>query len=119
MPTLTGPLYLRSVDEADGPQLEQGTAAALARAAESAGRSAGGFVPSRWETVDPTDVAAGAVTTSKWEAVAATAGAAPRPAESDEDVDGVPLEEAPTVQHGHQDEDSRSQTNTAPGSPDL
>ncbi|KAF0294034.1 U2 snRNP-associated SURP motif-containing protein [Amphibalanus amphitrite] len=111
------------LDEAGGPSVDRGTAGALARAAESAGR-AGGFVPSRWETVDPTDVAAGAVTTSRWEAVSAAAGAAARQQDSDDDVDGVPLEEvagppAHQPQPPPPDDDSRSQTNTAPGSPDM
>ena len=114
------------MEDADGPAQDQGTAGALARAAESASRSSGGFVPSRWETVDPTDVAAGAVTTSKWESVAGAAGAGQRGADSDSDVDGVPMEETPGNQTAPapsqppvQEEDSRSQSNTAPGSPDL
>ena len=43
------------------PQLET-------EATRSAAKSGGGFVTSKWETVDPEAVRAGAVTTSKWEA---------------------------------------------------
>jgi len=35
---------------------------------QSAARPSGGFVSSKWETVDPEAVRAGAITTSKWEA---------------------------------------------------
>ena len=42
------------------PQLET-------EATRSAAKSGGGFVTSKWETVDPEEVKAGAMTTSKWE----------------------------------------------------
>ena len=52
------------------------------QAVSSAGPKPGGFVTSKWETVDPEDVKAGAMTTSKWD-----------------DIDGDPIEEESDTEH--------------------
>lgn len=87
-------------EDVDGVPLEESAPVPATPAVPASSSSAGAFVPSRWETVDPDDVAAGVVTTSKWDQLTSvSAGDDPpedqTPPDPEEDVDGVPMNEGP------------------------
>ena len=75
------------------------------QAVSSAGPKPGGFVTSKWETVDPEDVKAGAMTTSKWEGeetdqlLKARKALMGSVASKWDDIDGDPIEEESDTEH--------------------
>jgi U2-associated protein SR140 len=67
---LTSIFILAVDDDIDGEPLSEDLAGDSANASNNKGKLASmpaGFVPSRWETVDPEQVEAQAMTTSKWD----------------------------------------------------
>ena len=93
-----------SEDDLDGEPIQR--QANTTPAPSLAGPRPGGFVTSKWETVDPEDVKAGAMTTSKWEVeeteqlVKARKALMGSVASKWDDIDGEPLDnESDTDQH--------------------
>merc|ERR1719251_18014 len=92
------------------PQMES-------EATRSAAKSGGGFVTSKWETVDPEEVKAGAMTTSKWDqeetepllkARKALMGSVASKWDDREDIDGDPIkEDGDSDEHDFPEMDSR------------
>ena len=93
-----------SEDDLDGAPIQR--PADTSQTPSSAVPKPGGFVTSKWETVDPEDVKAGAMTTSKWEVeetdqlLKARKALMGSVASKWDDIDGDPIEEeSDTEQH--------------------
>merc|ERR1740129_2424776 len=102
--------------DVDGEPLRGQDEAAVRPSPAPPARS-GGFVTSKWETVDPEEVKAGAMTTSKWDAEEtepllkarkALMGSVASKWDDREDIDGDPIkEDGDSDEHGFPEMDSR------------
>lgn len=75
----------------------------------SAGRQAGGFVPSKWETIAPDQVEAQAITTSKWDTLESSKPSSRKRSYDSSDDSGSDHEDAKNrLQRDSYDEDKRA-----------